>query len=231
MRWPADSASQGAAPGPLAARRLVDVAAALLGLCLLSPVLLLVSLAILVEGGRPILFSQLRIGRDGRPFRMYKFRKFHERAAPGGLALTLDGDPRMTRVGRLLQATKLDELPQLWNMLKGDMTIVGPRPESPDYADCYADAFAGLLAYQPGIFGPNQIIFRNESSIFSDIDDLDAFYRHVMFPLKASIDAEYFARRNAASDLHCFGACLLVISGFSSSRFVDRLHAAPARLH
>lgn len=211
--------------GRTAGRRLIDIGAAFLGLCLLCPILVLIACVILVESGRPVLFSQPRLGAGGRPFRMYKFRKFGESCPVAGLALTLEDDPRLTRVGRFLQASKLDELPQLWNILRGDMTIVGPRPESPVYGDCYRGKFSRLLDHKPGIFGPNQIIFRNEGRIFSDAVDLDAFYRNIMFPLKACIDIDYFDNRSAASDLRCFGACLLVISGRSPARYLEKLHA------
>ncbi|MEA1834417.1 sugar transferase [Methylobacterium durans] len=204
----------------LAGRRLIDVGMAACGLILLAPLLFLIACAIVAESRGPILFSQLRLGQGGRPFRIYKFRKFDESRAANGLAITLRRDSRMTRVGRLLQATKLDELPQLWNVLTGDMTIVGPRPESLAYADCFTDRWADLLKHTPGIFGPNQVIFRHEDGIFSATLDPDRFYRSIMFPLKAAIDLEYFDRHTYMTDTKCFIGALLAIFGVSPTRYL-----------
>src|SRR5690606_17811654 len=119
-----------------------------------------------LEDGRPILFRQMRIGQLGRPFRMLKFRKFRSECGAQGLPLTLEGDSRMTMVGRFLRATKFDELPQFWNVLVGDMAIIGPRPETPAFADCFTGGLERVLDHKPGIFGPSQAIFRNESTLF-----------------------------------------------------------------
>ncbi|TGS51973.1 sugar transferase, partial [Mesorhizobium sp. M3A.F.Ca.ET.201.01.1.1] len=99
--------------------------------------MLLIAVSLLAAGGGPVLFAQTRLGAGARPFRMYKFRKFDVRCDPHGLALTVAGDNRMTRIGRVLAATKFDELPQLWNVIIGDMAIIGPRPESLAFADCF----------------------------------------------------------------------------------------------
>src|SRR5207247_10219766 len=120
---------------------------------------------ILIETGSPILFVQTRLGLFGRAFRMYKFRKFYPDAGKGD-GVTLKGDKRMPRLGAVLERTKIDELPQLWNILKGDMTMVGPRPESSDLADCFTGEYAGVLEYTPGLFGPNQFYFRAESALY-----------------------------------------------------------------
>ena len=114
---------------------------------------LLVILAIWLETGRPFLFSQIRLGYRGKQFRIYKFRKFYPEETSLGSPLTAKNDSRMTRLGRFLEKSKLDELPQLWNVLLGDMSFVGPRPETPNFADCFEQRFADVLAYRPGIFG------------------------------------------------------------------------------
>ena len=119
------------------ARRGFDCLVALVALVCLTPVLAIIAIAIWIDSDGPIFFSQTRLGRGARHFRLHKFRKFHERDQPGGLAVTLRSDPRMTRVGRVLERTKLDELPQLWNILVGEMALVGPRPESLAFADCF----------------------------------------------------------------------------------------------
>src|SRR5205085_3111586 len=122
-------------------RRALDIVCAGVAAFVLAPVMLIVTLAIWIESGRPILFSQLRLGQNGRPFRMYKFRKFKPDCGNHGCPLTMEGDGRLTRIGRLLAASKLDELPQLWNVLRGDMSLVGPRPESLAFADCFRSGF------------------------------------------------------------------------------------------
>lgn len=182
-------------------RRAFDLVVVVFAALLLAPVALLVALAILLESGRPILFAQVRLGRGGLPFVMYKFRKFGPRAGTGGSPLTLDGDARMTAVGKFLMATKLDELPQFWNVLRGDMAVVGPRPESLAFADCFHDGFDEVLDHKPGLLGPCQILFRSESELHTRNVDPQRFYREVLFPLKARADMAYFRTRTLASDL------------------------------
>jgi lipopolysaccharide/colanic/teichoic acid biosynthesis glycosyltransferase len=165
------------------------------------PVFLIVALAIWIESGRPILFSQLRLGQDGRPFRIYKFRKFRPNCDLNGYPLTIERDNRLTAIGRILAATKLDELPQLWNVLRGDMSLVGPRPESLAFTDCFRNGFEKILEHKPGLFGPCQVMFRHESKLYpADVSAAD-FYRQVLVPAKARIDLVYFSRRTLASDL------------------------------
>ena len=135
--------------------RVLDVVFAAAGLAILLPLFLLISLAILVDTGRPILFAQTRLGLGGRHFRMLKFRKFRNDVGPDGLPLTMPNDERLTPVGKFIDTTKLNELPQLWNVLSGDMSIVGPRPETLDFADCFVGRYQGVLDYKPGILGPS----------------------------------------------------------------------------
>jgi lipopolysaccharide/colanic/teichoic acid biosynthesis glycosyltransferase len=131
---------------------------------------------------------------------MYKFRKFGPRCGCDGSPLTLQEDDRLTAVGRVLAATKLDELPQLWNVFRGDMSLVGPRPESLSFSDCFRDGFERVLDHKPGVFGPCQVLFRHESKLYP-ADALAAdYYREVLFPAKARIDLAYFPRRTLVSD-------------------------------
>jgi lipopolysaccharide/colanic/teichoic acid biosynthesis glycosyltransferase len=182
-------------------RRALDILFAGAATASLAPLFLIVALAIWIEGGRPILFSQLRLGQNGRPFRMYKFRKFRPDCDRYGCPLTMEGDGRLTRIGRILAASKLDELPQLWNVLRGDMALVGPRPESLAFFDCFHGGFEKLLDHKPGLVGPCQVMFRHESKLYpADVAAVD-FYRQVLFPTKAKIDLAYFPRRTLASDL------------------------------
>lgn len=183
------------------ARRTIDLAVASSAAITFSPLMLLIAVALLLEGGRPILFAQTRMGAGARPFRMYKFRKFDVQCSPNGLALTIVGDRRMTTVGRLLAATKFDELPQLWNVLIGDMAIVGPRPESLAFADCFCAGLEAVLQYKPGLLGPSQVLFRHEAHFFPRSVDPVRFYREVLFPAKARIDLSYYPQRTIASDI------------------------------
>jgi lipopolysaccharide/colanic/teichoic acid biosynthesis glycosyltransferase len=182
-------------------RRALDVLGAGVAACALAPVTLIVALAIWIESGRPILFSQLRLGQYGRPFRMYKFRKFRPDCGEQGCPLTLVGDNRLTEIGRFLAASKLDEVPQLWNVLRGDMSIVGPRPESIAFTACFRDGFEKIHEHKPGLFGPCQVMFQHESKLYPSGVAATEFYREVVFPAKAKIDLAYFSRRTLVSDL------------------------------
>ena len=181
--------------------RLVDIALAGLVLLVAFPIMALIGAAVLCESGRPIFFSQIRLGQNGRQFRLYKFRKFAGRSETSGSPLTIESDPRLTRLGAFLARTKLDELPQLWNIVKGDMAIVGPRPESLAFADCFTGSHRTVLDYKPGIFGPSQVLFRNEATLYLGRTDTEQFYRRILFPLKAQIDLAYFQGRTLPRDL------------------------------
>ena len=183
------------------ASRILDLIITTTALALFFPIMLVVALAIWMDSGWPVFFSQIRLGRGGRHFRIYKFRKFHKDCGDDGCALTVKNDVRMTRAGRLLRKTKFDELPQLWNILKGDMAIIGPRPESLEFADCFTGTYLRVLDYKPGIFGPNQVLFVEEDALYPQSSDPEVFYRDVLFPLKARIDLAYFPYRTFFSDI------------------------------
>jgi lipopolysaccharide/colanic/teichoic acid biosynthesis glycosyltransferase len=194
-------------------RRALDVAIVLTALVAFAPALLLIAVMIRIESSGPAFFRQIRLGRGGRPFLLYKFRKFRHEADKIGRAVTLKDDPRMTRLGRVLERTKLDELPQLWNVIIGDMSIVGPRPETLDFADCFQDGYRKVLDYTPGLFGPSQAIFRNESSLYPPDRDPHEFYRTILFPAKARIDLRYFPRRTIISDIGWIIRGVLAVMG------------------
>jgi lipopolysaccharide/colanic/teichoic acid biosynthesis glycosyltransferase len=199
-----ETESQLFAPSPthhVSLRRTLDILCAGMAASVLMPVFLIVALAIWIESGRPILYSQLRLGHNGRPFRIYKFRKFRPNCDLHGYPLTMERDGRLTAIGRILAATKLDELPQLWNVLRGDMSLVGPRPESLAFTDCFRNGFEKILEHKPGLFGPCQVMFRHESKLYPADDSAADFYRRALFPANAKIDLAYFPRRTLASDL------------------------------
>ena len=217
-----------------AASRCFDLVVAVMALVVLSPIFLAVMAAVWMEGGRPFFFAQTRLGRGGRPFVMYKFRKFSAASGTDGCPLTVAGDLRLTRLGGFLASTKLDELPQLWNVVRGDMAIVGPRPESMAFADCFRGAFAQVLDFKPGLLGPSQIHFRNECRFYPAHADPTSFYREVLFPAKARRDLDYFLTRTLASDFALLVRGVLAVLGWAPGRRVtadralaDRQPAGP----
>jgi lipopolysaccharide/colanic/teichoic acid biosynthesis glycosyltransferase len=182
-------------------KRLFDLVLALFGLLVSAPFMALVALAIKIDTPGRVFFSQRRLGRGGETFNIYKFRKFPDAWGDQGSGVTVAGDARMTRVGRILERTKLDELPQLWNIIKGDMSFVGPRPESLRFAELFEGEYARVHDYMPGIFGPNQVAHRNESAMYPPDCDPEDFYRKELFPAKAERDLAYFPRADLATDI------------------------------
>ncbi len=209
-------------------KRTLDVVVAASALLVLSPIMLLVAAAIRADTPGPILFAQPRLGRHGKPFRLLKFRKFPDGPAEQGPAVTLHEDARLTRVGRVLQHSKLDELPQFWNILVGDMSLVGPRPESPRFMDCFRDQYLGVLRYQPGLLGPSQVLFRNESALFPKNVDPEEYYRETLFPAKARLDLAYHAEANIVRDIKWMfrGVFVVFFPSMSGSRSADVLAAS-----
>lgn len=172
-----------------------------------------VSLLVWLDSPGSVIFAQERIGLNGKIFRIFKFRKFPITWGDEGPGVTTRNDPRMTTIGAILERTKLDELPQLWNILRGEMSFVGPRPESIRFADLFKGEYAELLNYIPGLLGPNQIVFRNENELYVADEDPDSYYRRVLFPQKAERDLAYF--RNA----HCLHDILFIIRGVQATLF------------
>jgi lipopolysaccharide/colanic/teichoic acid biosynthesis glycosyltransferase len=181
-------------------KRATDVVLAVVGLVLGAPLIALIALAIRVDSPGRVIFSQERLGLHGRVFRMHKFRKFPDAWGDRGSGVTVAGDARMTRLGRFLERTKFDEIPQLWNILKGEMSFVGPRPETLRFRDLFHGEFARVHDFVPGIFGPNQVAFRNESKMYPPDQDPETFYREQLFPQKARQDIAYFSQSTAVSD-------------------------------
>jgi len=187
--------------------RALDVLLAAAALVLLAPLAALAAVAVAIESRGGVLYGARRIGRGGVPFTMWKLRTM--RAAPGG-PLTTAGDGRVTRVGRLLRRTGLDEWPQLWNVLRGDMGLVGPRPEDPALVDAADPRWARVLSVRPGITGPTQLVWaRRETALLGSPDPVGAYRRDVL-PAKLASDARYVAERSVAGDLRVLAATLLV---------------------
>lgn len=183
-------------------KRLFDILAAAIGLLLLLPLLLAVAAWIKLDSPGPVLFRQQRVGRRGVLFTILKFRTMARRARSGPL-LTVGQDCRVTRAGRLLRRTKLDELPQLLNVLAGSMSLVGPRPEVPRYVACYPPATRALvLSVAPGITDWAAIHFRDENALLARAADPERAYIDTILPVKLAYYERYVQERTMASDLH-----------------------------
>lgn len=194
------------------AKRVLDACAAGIGLLLLAPLMGLIALAVTLDSPGGVFFAHERVGRYGRKFRVLKFRTMVQNAPRLGGAITAGHDPRITRVGRLLRATKLDELPQLWNVLKGEMSLVGPRPEVAKYVQLWDPTLREqVLSVRPGITGLTQIRYRHEETLLAQQPDPETYYREVLLPLKLQSDAEYVQRRTLLYDLYLILRTLLAL--------------------
>jgi lipopolysaccharide/colanic/teichoic acid biosynthesis glycosyltransferase len=180
-------------------KRLFDIVAASLGLLALSPVFVFVALAIKLDSPGPVLFKQKRVGRNFRSFRIYKFRTMT--AGVAGSALTVGADPRITRLGRLLRKSKLDELPQLVNILFGDMTFVGPRPEVPSYVELFRRDYEEILKVRPGLTDLASLKYRDESAILARAENPEEEYVTRLLPDKIRLSKEYIRRSSFSYDL------------------------------
>lgn len=181
-------------------RRFLDGLLAACGLLIAGPVMAFLALLIRLDSpGRPI-FKQERVGRGGVAFQLYKLRSMTPKAGiASGLTQGLN-DPRITRVGRWMRKTKLDELPQLWNVLRGDMSLVGPRPEVPEFVAHYNEQQRKVLAVRPGITDPASIDAMNEGAELAGVKDPDAHYLKVIMPRKVAAQIAYLEQRTLASD-------------------------------
>src|SRR5215471_6047307 len=158
------------------AKRYYDVFFSAVGLIVLSPLLLLIILVMKLTDRGPVFYRQKRVGQDGIPFNIWKFRTMVPDADKHGPSVTGTGDKRITYLGRILRRTKLDELPQLWNVLRGEMSLVGPRPEVPCYVELYTAAQRTILEHKPGITDLASLCFRDEESLLQNTEDTDQFY-------------------------------------------------------
>ena len=173
-------------------KRIFDLLFAVPGLLLLAPILLLLSLCIKLDSTGPVLFSQKRIGRFGHPFKIFKFRTMVQDAEKLGVRVTAAKDPRITRVGYFMRKYKLDELPQLINVLKGDMSIVGPRPEVAEYVACYSEKEKAIVqSALPGITDPASVEYRNENELLAAAEDPEQEYIMKILPKKIQMYEQY----------------------------------------
>lgn len=185
------------------AKRVLDVVFSVLLLLATSPLWLAAAAAIKLTSPGPVFFRQARSGQSGKEFRLLKFRSMVWKGPAGGPGLTQAGDRRVTRVGRLLRQWKLDELPQLLNVLRGEMSLVGPRPDLPAYMAALPPSQSAVLSLRPGVTGAASLTFRDEESVLGRVpaDDLQRFYTAELLPQKAGMDLEYARRASFLSDL------------------------------
>lgn len=182
------------------ATRVIDLIAATTGLVILSPLLLVCAIWVKLDSPGPVLYCARRVGRYGSIFHLYKFRSMVMDADKLGPGITTLGDHRVTRAGRFLRRTKLDELPQLLNILSGDMSLVGPRPEDPRYLDEYTVQQRRILDFRPGLTSAASLMYRNEAELLSGPNS-DQTYREQILPRKLAIDLAYFEQRSLITDL------------------------------
>ncbi len=194
------SGGESAAAFAFTAKRLYDVLLSAGGLAVLSPLFLAIAALIKLADGGAVFYRQLRVGLHGQPFYIWKFRTMVPDADRSGPLVTRDSDARITWIGRILRKTKLDELPQLWNVLKGEMSLVGPRPEVSKYVERYTPEQRRILNLKPGITDLASVHFRNEELLLKNADDLEEFYVRHCLPRKVQLNLEYAARATLLRD-------------------------------
>lgn len=175
--------------------RLFDIVLSIIGLVLLAPVLLVVSVAIKLQDGGPVLYRGRRVGKNGVLFDQHKFRTMSVGADRQGPGITAQGDARITPLGHWLRRSKIDEVPQLWDVLRGKMALVGPRPEDPRYVALYTPLQRQVLAVRPGMTSPASLQFRNEEQHLTG-PDWEHAYRTQIMPAKLELELSYLTRRN-----------------------------------
>jgi lipopolysaccharide/colanic/teichoic acid biosynthesis glycosyltransferase len=190
-------------------KRVFDIVVALLGLIALAPLFVVIAILIKLDSSGPVFFKGKRVGQHGKMFHILKFRSMVVDAPKKGPAITCKDDPRVTKMGRFLRKSKLDELPGLVNVLKGEMSLVGPRPEAPSWVERYTPRQRAVLATRPGITGPTQIKYRNEEELLNGTN-LEAEYLEIMDD-KLNIDLDYVENRSFCLDLRILAGTALAL--------------------
>lgn len=186
----------------MATKRLEDIVVAAVGIVILAPVFAVIAIAIRLEDGGPVFYRQVRVGRAGRRFEIEKFRSMIPAPKGAGSPLTIAGDPRVTRVGAFLRRAKLDELPQLFNVLQGEMSLFGPRPEAPDLMLHYSRSQRKIMvSVRPGMTDYASVLLRDESEVLARAPDPARFYRERIMPLKCELCARYVSDMGTLTDM------------------------------
>jgi lipopolysaccharide/colanic/teichoic acid biosynthesis glycosyltransferase len=206
-------------------KRSFNIMVSAVALILLAFPFAVIALAIKLSSAGPVFYRQQRIGRGERPFCLYKFRTMHVRG--DGPLITVGGDPRITQVGRALRRWKLDELPQLWNVFRGDMSIIGPRPEVERFVRYYTPEQRRLLQQTPGLAGLSQLIYPQEADVLQGYPNPEEVYRQHLMPKKLTVDLEYERHRTFWSDLMILTEIIL-LSFLGKSYRIDRNFYIPS---
>jgi lipopolysaccharide/colanic/teichoic acid biosynthesis glycosyltransferase len=206
-------------------KRLFDVAASAIGLLCVWPLFLLVAVLIKTDSRGPVFFIQERMGRRYRPFRILKFRTMSEDAPMRGRSITCGDDPRITHVGRVLRATKIDELPQLINVIRGDMSLVGPRPELPRYVASFPDDYDEILTVRPGLTDLASIKFHDEAAILGRASHPEEMYLTQILPEKIALGKEYVRSYSFISDLLLILKTISMLAGKPPIRRIEKTSA------
>ena len=195
----------------LALKRLMDIVVSGCALAVLWPVLLLIAIAIKIDDPGPVFYRQVRVGRGGKTFRIYKFRTMVVDADKKGLAITVGRDNRITRMGAFLRKTKLDELAQLINVFTGEMSFVGPRPEVPKYVDMYTPYQRQVLLVRPGITDYASIAYRNENDLLAGTDDPEKMYIEKIMPDKIELNMKYLREISPLADIRLILSTIVAV--------------------
>jgi lipopolysaccharide/colanic/teichoic acid biosynthesis glycosyltransferase len=200
-------------------KRILDVFASLLALLLMAPIFLLIAIWIKIDSAGPVFFRQTRVGRRGKLFRIHKFRTMRIDAESLGPQITVNHDPRITGCGQFLRRSKLDELPQMLDVLCGSMSMVGPRPEVPKYVALYPDSLkAVVLSLRPGITDYAALVYRRESELLAESTDPEETYIEEILPAKLKYYCEYVCKRNLWMDLSIIFRTFTAVCAMTSRR-------------
>lgn len=199
-------------------RRIIDIAVSSLVLTSMALILAIVAFVIRLTMGLPVFFRQVRIGKGGVPFWLYKFRTMGESS---GSVITTERDPRITPLGAVLRRWKIDELPQFWNILRGDMTLIGPRPEAERLVRYYSAEERRVLEQTPGLASMSQLVYPHEMEFLRGHPDPEELYRSELMPKKLAVDLDYERRRTLWSDLKLCGELAILVFAGKSKR-IDR---------
>ncbi len=190
-------------------KRIIDIVISIIALIFFLPFGILISLWIVIDNGFPVFFTQTRIGKNLKPFKLIKFRSM--KTSNSGSLVTASGDARITASGRTLRKLKLDEFPQLINVLKGEMSLVGPRPEVKKYVDLYSDKQKKVLSVKPGITGLDSLNFSNEEELMVEAKNPEEYYIQEIMPKKIALNLEYIKEQNILKDFRILKDTLIKI--------------------
>ena len=200
-------------------KRIFDFVLSFIGLLVLSPMIIIVGVLVKMTSRSGVLYVQTRTGKNRKPFKLVKFRTMTTAADKKGPLITAGGDSRITGIGRILRKTKLDELPELWNVLKGDMSLVGPRPETPKYVEFHRDKWEKVLSVRPGITDFATLQFRDEESVLKEAIDVERAYIEVVLPIKLSLALQYVEHHSLGLDLKIL---VQTVWGITLGRYVAK---------